>query len=339
LSVVKFTATVSRLAGLCGRHIAALKYVLAVVVPAMVRTGRRPVIFLRRVGLGDIICSIPAAQALKRRHPGAAFIYNCNADFTAVPLFTGLADRATAFQHIGLIEHWYGFLLAGFYEFIHGDPRLGQTTVEQFCRQFGLPPTDEHPRFAPSPAMLAAARKILGRKNIGAEPFLIIHPGPSLPVKEWPREKWTELVARLRAQGFPQIIQIGVSRYFPLGGVAVAPVPGTVSFVDELSIEESLAVIALARLYMGIDSGPLHLAAMVDTPAIGIFGTTTPQLLFSKNYSRRFVVSRVECQGCGHYLADSPYTTDCPHHIRCMKEMAVEEVLRACLAELKPAAK
>ena len=105
------------------RHLAAFGYVWREVLPVILQTGKRPVLFSRLTGLGDIICSIPAARELMKRHPGAIFIYNCHADFAAVPQLAGVACRLTSLSDIGLVGHWYGFLLAGFYHFTHGDDR------------------------------------------------------------------------------------------------------------------------------------------------------------------------------------------------------------------------
>jgi ADP-heptose:LPS heptosyltransferase len=323
---------------LLSRHAVALVYVVRVVLPVILRTGRRPVIFSRFTGMGDIICTIPAARELKQRHPGATFIYNCHRDFAAVPKIAGLTDRVTSLEAIGLVGHWYRFLLGGFYHFAHGDDMPGQTSqasmVEEFCRQFNLPVTAEHPRLEISPAWRERAKQILRGKNLNPESFIIIHPGPSWPVREWPVEKWAPLVAALREQGFTDIAQLGVGRYMNFGQVALPAVPGAVSLIDALSLDEAFAVISLARLHIGIDSGLLHIAAAVGTPGVGIFGMTSPQFRFSKKYNQSFVVSGVDCQGCYHRLPRVDWITNCPQNIRCMQEISVETVLRACLKEL-----
>lgn len=55
---------------LLSRHAAALGYVVRSVAPVILRTGRRPVIFSRGSGMGDIICTISVVRELKKRHPG-----------------------------------------------------------------------------------------------------------------------------------------------------------------------------------------------------------------------------------------------------------------------------
>jgi len=334
-------STSSRLASLLSQHAKALGYVFAVVVPTILKTGRRPVIFSRFTGMGDIICTIPAARELMKRHPGATFIYNCHPDFAPVPQMAGVASRITSLETIGTVGHWYSFLLAGFYHFAHGDDTPGQLAQEpmvaEFLRQFHLPVTEAHPQLAATPAAREKVEALLARKNLDVNALVLIHPGPSWPVKEWPRENWARLVAELRARGFTSIAQLGVDRYLILGQVACEPVPGAVSLVNELSIEECLAAVARAKLFVGIDSGLLHMAAATRTPAVGIFGATLPQFFYPAAVRVHFVQSTVECAGCFHRKPRLCWLTGCPHDIRCMKTLGVPEVLAACRAQLPPA--
>ncbi|MDR3458639.1 MAG: glycosyltransferase family 9 protein [Verrucomicrobiae bacterium] len=325
-----------RIKKLLARHWAAAGYVLRVMLPVILRTGRRPVYFVRESGMGDIISSIPAVRELKQRHPGATFIYNCHPDSAAIPRLYGVVDQVTSFPAMPLIGHWYRFLTGGFYQFSHGNPYLIRTTVKDFCDQFNVPAPTEHPHLDLPAAVTEKAKQILTARGLDPRAFITLHAGPTAPVREWPREQWIKLVALLREHGFTQICQLGVGHYAGFGQVRVEPVPGVVSLIDALSLEESLAIIALARLHIGIDSGLLHVAAAVGTPAVGIFGNTLPEYRFSENYRRHFVVSRVECLGCGHWLPTTPFTTTCPNHIRCMKEITPEEVFRACLLQLAP---
>jgi len=324
------------------RHLAALGYVLRVVLPVILRTGRRPVIFSRGTGMGDIICTVPAARGLMQRHPGATFIYNCHRDFAAVPKLAGLTDRVTTLEPIGLVGHWYRFLLGGFYHFAHGDDTPGMVASEpmvaEFCRQFNLPVTEEHPQITAGAAAQEKVRALLAQKKLDVDRLVLIHPGPSWPVKECPREQWTALVAALRERGFTSVAQLGVGRYMNFGKVAVEPIPGVVSLVDELSIEDCFAVIGRAKLFIGIDSGLLHIAACTRTPAVALWGPTSPQFFYAAAVRKDFVVSDVECQGCYHRLPRLHWVTGCPHDIRCMRTLPVENVLRVCLLKLEPSA-
>ena len=333
----------SRFTALLSRHAAALAYVFSVILPLILRTGRRPVIFSRGTGLGDIICTIPAARQLMQRHPGATFIYNCHHDFIAVPRLAGIADCITSLEPIGLVGHWFRFLLAGFYHFSHGDDTSGKVAQEpmvaEFLRQFHLPVTYEHPHLTAGLVAREKVNTLLARKNLDVTSLVLIHPGPSWMVKEWPLENWTRLVAALRENGFTAVAQLGVSRYMNVGKVEVPGIPGAVSLMDAFTIEESLAAIAQAKLFVGIDSGLLHIAASTSTPAVGIFGPTSPQFFYAESATRNFAISRVECAGCQHRLPRLHWITGCPYDIKCMKTLGVDEVLRACLATFESAVK
>ena len=229
-------------------------------------------------------------------------------------------------------------MLAGFYPFAHGDDTPGQVAQEpmvaEFLRQFNLPVTEEHPELAATPAAWEKVKARLVRKNLDVNSLVLIHPGPSWPVREWPRENWSRLVAELQARGVTGIGQLGVGRYLNFGRVEVPLVPGAVSLLDAFSVEECIAAIAHAKLFIGIDSGLLHIAAATHTPAVGIFGMSLPQYRFSKTTGKDFVTSRVECAGCEHRKPRLHWLTGCPHDIRCMKTIGVPEVLAACLVRL-----
>ncbi len=331
--------TVSPFTTFCTRQAAALGYVLRVVLPVILRTGKRPVIFSRRTGMGDIICTIGPARELMKRHPGATFIYNCHPDFAPVPVIAGIASRVTTLEPIGLVGNWYHFLLGGFYHFAHGDdlPDGGcqETMVAEFFRQFGLPFSEEHPELPIIPAARERALSILAGKHLSLDSLILLHPGPTWPVREWPRENWSQLVAKLRDCGFTNIAQLGVGRYMNFGKVEVPTIPGTISLLDAFTIEECIAAIAQAKLFVGIDSGLLHIAAGTRTPSVGIFGMTLPEYRFSKNFRKDFVVNRVECAGCEHRKPRLHWVTGCPHDIECMKTLPVAAVLAACRRQLE----
>jgi ADP-heptose:LPS heptosyltransferase len=321
------------------RHAQVFWYALTVILPVILKTRSRPVIFSRYTGMGDIICTIPAARELMRRHADRTFIYNCHPDFVEIPRLSGVASKVTSLESIGLLGHWYSFLFAGYYHFTHGDDTPGQVArepmVAEFFRQFDLPVTDAHPTMAVPAAAQKKVDILLAEKKLDASRLVLIHPGPSWTVKEWPREHWTKLVAGLRERGHTNIAQLGVARYMNFGEVMVTPIAGTVSLIDALSIEDCFAVIRQAKLFIGIDSGLLHIAACTRTPANSLWGPTSPEFFYGKTIHPDFVVSNIACQGCHHRLPRLHWITGCPYDVRCMKDLRVDQVLSACLALLE----
>lgn len=322
------------------RHVSAAWYVLTVILPVLLRTGRRPVIFSRFAGMGDIIGTIPAALELKKRHVGATFIYNCAASFACLPAMGGVTEHVTHLRDIGLVGYWYHWLLSGYYNFGSDDDEFASDHKELFlkgyARRKGVEVEAKHPVLTCSAAAVKKIRALLADHDLANEPFIVIHPGPTWLVKQWPAESWSSFVCGLRGKGFKKIVQVGVGvgNYSNLGASKAMNISGTIPLVDQLSLEECLSLISMARLFVGIDSGLLHAAVSFRVPAIGVWGATSPQFLFNQEDSRSFVVSQVACQGCHHRVPRLHWMSGCPHDIRCMKEIPPENVLRACLSNL-----
>jgi ADP-heptose:LPS heptosyltransferase len=329
------------LASLGRRHAQAFCYVVAVLLPIIVRTGTRPVIFTKHSGIGDIICTFPAALELKKRHPKAKFIYNCYEDYVCLPRLGGVADHVTAFQEIGLVGYWYRFLLSGYYLFGSDDDDPHSTPTEvyikDFGRRFGVALDGSHPRLQIEPAVLAKMKALLQDHHLPPGPMIILHPGPSWPVREWPHEHWISLVEELRRKGFTTMIQLGIGKTLRFGAIEISPLPGVFPLVNQLSLEESIALISLADLFIGIDSGLLHIAASLRICAVGLWGPTSPYLRFSSSSTQSPVIGMVECRGCQHRFPRLHWFTGCPYDIKCMKSIEVEEVLQACLKRMEPA--
>ncbi len=129
----------------------------------------------------------------------------------------------------------------------------------------------------PLPSDPAESESIEARlRAVGAEEFIIINPGGGWMAKRWPPAHYRELIRRLDAEAVGTILLTGsrsdegVIREI-LEGVAS---PRAVYFPSNLT--EFIALARRARLLVGGDSGPLHLAAAVGTPLVAIYGPTSP---------------------------------------------------------------
>jgi ADP-heptose:LPS heptosyltransferase len=319
-------------------HIETAWFLFYYVLPLLIRTGTRPVIFLRYMALGDIICTFPAAKELKKRHPKAAFIFCCREDFASLPRLGGITTHVVWPPHIDLIEKTYSLLFSAIYKFSYSDEfenSASESVIEEYCRQHDVPVSDAHPCLQIDSTALSKMKALLESHGFKqGKPLILIHSGPSWAVREWLNESWVALVQELIGHGFSQIIQIGSSKRGDLKVVPGISIPGTLSLVDNLTLEESMALISLGSIFIGIDSGLLHIAASVGTPATGIFGSTSPQFRFSSTHTSSFVVSEVACQGCHHRVPRLHWMYNCPFEIKCMKSIGVDRVLQACLSRL-----
>jgi ADP-heptose:LPS heptosyltransferase len=211
-----------------------------------------------------------------------------------------------------------------------------ESVIEEYCRQHNVPITDQHSSLQIDPSISAKVKLFLKNNHLEGYPRILIHAGPSGAFREWPMENWRSLVKELVEQGFDNIIQVGSSLRGSLEFVPHVVIPNVFSAVDRLTLEESIALVSDCDLLLGIDSGLLHIAASVGTPAVGIFGSTSPELRFSPDRACLCVVSKVECQGCHHRAPRLHWVTGCPFNLNCMKSITVNEVLQACVSQLTP---
>jgi heptosyltransferase-3 len=165
-------------------------------------------------------------------------------------------------------------------------------------RRIGLQPSPEERKvtFVPGKNAEEKAKALAGEGG-----FVHLHPASRWRFKCWPAEKNAELADRLAADGHRVVI-------------TAAPEAGECLFVDEimkkarsrplnfagqLSIKELGALAARARLFVGVDSMPMHLAAAMGTPVVALFGPSGEMEWGPWNVPHRVVTSTHSCRPCG----------------------------------------
>ena len=108
-------------------------------------------------------------------------------------------------------------------------------------------------------------------------PWLALGLGASHPSKDWPDSHWLALLRRLGPDAAGTVFLIGGPSWQARAQRLIAQ-SGLRTLVDacDLPVMQSAALLKRADLYAGPDSGPLNLAAAVETDAIGLFGMTPP---------------------------------------------------------------
>ncbi len=119
---------------------------------------------------------------------------------------------------------------------------------------------------------LKAADDLLTPAGISGK-FLAVSVGTKIPVKDWGEANWTALFRRLQPSlGGTPLVAIGAKEEFDLTQRCVRGWPGTVAnLCGATSPRVSAAILRKAALFLGHDSGPMHLAAAVGTRCIAIF--------------------------------------------------------------------
>ncbi len=161
------------------------------------------------------------------------------------------------------------------------------------------------------------------KKEVGIRgPRVVINPGARWETKRWPVEYWARLADLLQARGAKVIIVWGPGEQELASQVAdsMAFFPIMAPLTD---LKQLLYLLSRVDLVIAGDTGPLHLAAALGTPVIGLFGPTDPILNGPYGQLDRVMETLLSCKGCWKRV--------CPDG-SCMSSISPEKVYKlACL--------
>lgn len=141
--------------------------------------------------------------------------------------------------------------------------------AEAVAQKMGSNPMVELPRHAETERRVD---EILTRNGI--RDFAIFNPGAGWGAKRWPAERYGAVANCLGRDGLRSVINYGPGEE-PLAREAEAASSGA-AVALKTSITELIALARRAKLFIGGDTGPLHLAAALRIPVVAIFGPTDP---------------------------------------------------------------
>jgi len=133
------------------------------------------------------------------------------------------------------------------------------------------------------------------------KPIICIHPGSGASVKLWEVEKWAKVADILTTQFSASIVFTGSPSEAPLINLIMQQMTETAyNIAGSTNIGQLAALYQRALAVLGPDSGPMHLAAAVDTPTITLFGPADP-IEFAPWGQRRkhaILTSHIDCRPC-----------------------------------------
>ena len=304
------------------------------------RYRKRAVVICRMVGIGDVICTLPMCDEVRRRHPGKLLVFMTAAPWRDIVILSRSADlvygnKSWAYPFFkmpariklfGLVDTIYNPQTSG--ERVH---KGGMTRhlIEDLAESCGFTVTARQPKLYPSADLIEKTRIAYGLdRKVTAERLLIgINPGPNWPVKEWQAYKWQKLINNIHSEYDAVIIQFGTNKGD--GSSEYDHLTGVKSVASRLRGAEIVALIADCDLMISIDSGPVHVAGAVGTPVVGLFGPLNPTLILPPDSPALGLYSDVPCLFCFNRTPVINWLTGCPHDIACMKKLKDQTVFEA----------
>jgi GT2 family glycosyltransferase len=259
-------------------------------------------IFIRRIAAsGDVLVASAVAKALKKKHP------NCKIYFEA-----GLPDVLKKHPHIDVMvsrqnstkikcDVYYNLDMA--YEV-----RPKCNILESYCQVVGVKPQDCD--FSLNTSIV----------NDLPQDYIVIHAGYNTPWagRQWSHANFIELTEKLKKEH--QIVCIGESGDFS--------VPCTLNLLGKTDINQLAYVIQKAKLFVGVDSLPFHVAQFMNTPGVCFFGSIDPSTRIYRENMHPIYVKNLNCLGC-HHRKPAPIvsTTICETNLsECLNNLTVEQM-------------
>ncbi len=165
-----------------------------------------------------------------------------------------------------------------------------------------------------------------------SKPLIALHPGGTWPAKLWPAERFADLADTLIAKTHAQIVMTKGPRDGEAAGKVEHAVVGRVLSLPVLPLRQLAAILSLCTAYVANDSGPMHIAAAVGTPTIGLFGPGEENIWFPYTVafpggSAKHIPLRkdVPCHPCHLNVCNRTGR----EYMECMNLLSVKEVFDA----------
>jgi heptosyltransferase-3 len=252
---------------------------------AQLAPGQKLVAIMLVEHFGDIIACEPVIRYLRREHPRDCIIWilrenyqeilSAHPDLNAIVKVTCLTEalRLAQSQHIDLLVDLHVNLRrCSWLNTLH-QKSVGETSInvenyylygsllESFCRSAGLPPLTDGPRlYLPETTGAGVAGFLPPR------PFYIVHAGSNEFTRDWTPDKWHALFEELPMELQPSWIEVGLQSQVARRN------PSVINLCGQLSLAQLAEVIRRSSGFIGVDSGPAHMANAFKRPAVILLG-------------------------------------------------------------------
>lgn len=235
--------------------------------------------------IGDIIACEPVIEQLKTSYPGAFVVWVVSPRHAALLTSHPKLDAIVYVQSLLSIER---IVQAGVFDVtvdLHVNGKVTELPERPYRKTSGNPAIDVDtyllhgsllqsfsesagliPRPA-SPAMYIPREAVseVDRLSI-PDHFVVVHAASNYPPKDWPSAKWRQLVQHVLDQYETTVIEIGLRSKIELEH------PRFIDLCGKLSLMGTAELIRRADFFIGIDSGPAHMANAWRRPALLLFG-------------------------------------------------------------------
>ncbi len=270
--------------------------------------------------------TLARARTLKKLGYAAAVVFPKGFREALLVRLAGIPVR------MGLDTDHRAFLLSHPVAFTKSDWHLHHAV--QFARvliPLGVELADEGLAFPVSEKDRDEAEALVRAESLQA-PFIAFHISASKLPRAWHPDRFGEVAHRLSERTGLRIVLFGTASEAPVHRAFTAACPGTLDLAGRTSIGVMAALLERCRLFVGNDSGPMHVAAAVGAPVTAIFGPGAPHKTrpYLPSDRLRVVYAGLPCSPCrqSFWKDCRPSPAGKPP---CLEAVSPDAVVRACM--------
>jgi heptosyltransferase-1 len=180
------------------------------------------------------------------------------------------------------------------------------------------------------PEEKARVDRLLDTSLPGNRRIIVLHVGAGNRFRDWGRDNLKELVARILELPRTAVALIGGAEDSVTSRFLTSPPSELIcDLTGRLNLREVRDLITRAALFVGPDSGPMHIASTTDTPIVAYFGPTLPAHFAPWKAQALLLENEQECRPCRQ--------RECPQgDIRCLQDITPEDVFQAVKRVIQP---
>lgn len=207
------------------------------------------------------------------------------------------------------------------------EPRPMKAIFDELARSAGLQPAAA---LVPLPVSAEARSTVEAwrrQEGLAAGGYVVMAPGSGATVgfRRLPASTWAEVAAGLALP----VVLVGTRLEAALAAEIASLCPRPLLCRLDLRLEEVAALMAEAATVIATDSGPMHLAAAMGTPVVGIFGPDTPARYAPANPRSTSVSLRLPCSPCNNCWVYRAARCTNPDAYACVRRLPAAMVLAA----------
>jgi ADP-heptose:LPS heptosyltransferase len=199
----------------------------------------------------------------------------------------------------------------------------GQKSMSEFIldlvRPLGFKISSSIPQLVPTPQDKTAAEQYLAGLGLDLNrKIVVIHPGGHYPSQRWMPERFAAVADEVIRHTAARVIMIVSKNETPIVEAVKAQMKEQPFIIIDCPFRILAVLVSRAHLFIGNNSGPLHLAAAVGTPTVSLMGPTVPYLWRPQGENQIVLRKDMACSPC--------QKAHCYSH-RCLKEIEISEVI------------